>query len=190
MHEGPHPADPFALGAAFLAEAMGDRFGCQDEVRQLLAALYQIETPQLPNEPIDVVLAPIDELLDWIEETPALLELVAAILRLAFEVSPRTSAAERLHRAAMWTMMRHDPTEATPQVLELLRRETPATRPQMSSWPSAGFFAPLLVLVYLGGAAARFELTELLMAARDLGYHDLAPVLDWYLDHSHIAPAR
>ncbi|MEZ5409733.1 MAG: hypothetical protein R2761_17020 [Acidimicrobiales bacterium] len=169
---------------------MGDRFDCRPDVRQLLASLHAIDTPQLPNEPIDVVLAPIDQLLDQIEDTPVLIELVAAIVRLAHDVAPRTAPAEGLLRAAMWTMMRHDPVAATPELLELLRRATPATRPHVSSWPSAGFFAPLLVLVYLGGADARRELTDLLVAARELGYHDLAPVLDWYLDHTHTAPAR
>jgi hypothetical protein len=183
-------SDPFGVGALFLAEAMASRFDCQEQVQDLFADLLAIETPRLPNDPIEVVLAPIDNLLDHLEVEPAFLELVAAVLRLGCHSPPRTEQAEQLYRAAMWTMMRHDPAATTPIVLQIMREATPATKPLHPGWPRHEFFSSILVLLYLGGPQARHELMDLLAAARDLGYHDLAPVLDWYLDHSHSAPTR
>jgi hypothetical protein len=90
----------------------------------------------------------------------------------------------------LWLMMRHDGARTTPEVVRMLREATPGTGPRRSPWPRHEFFATLLVLVYLGGPEVRDELTELLAAAEELGYHDLAPVLAWYLDHPHSAPAR
>lgn len=183
-------SDPFVAGALYLAEAVGERFACSAQVHELFDELLALEIPRLPSEPVEAVLVPIDRLLDQMEPEPALVELTGAVVRLACDIPPRSDQAERLHRSAMWAVMRLDPTSATTEVLELLRRSTPDSRPQAGEWPDACFFSCLLVLVYLGGAAARRELSELLAAARDLGYHDLAPVLDWYLDHSHTAPAR
>ncbi len=190
MDYGIDSSDPFGVGALFLGQSMANKFGCHDQVAQLFANLVLIETTQLPNEPIDSVLTPIDQLLDEIEPEPGLLELVDALLRLGAHTPPRTDQAERLYRTAMWMMMRHDPPGTTPEVLQIMRDSTPGARLGASEWPRHEFFAAVLVLVYLGGSEARQELTDLLRAAQDLGYHDLAPVLEWYLDHPHSAPAR
>lgn len=191
MDLGIESTDPFGAAALFIAQSMAERFDCHAPVQDLLAHLLTLETPQLPNEPIEAVLGPIDHLLDRIEPEPGLVELVEALLLLAVHTPPQAGGrAERLFRSVLWTMMRHAPALAGPQVLQILRDATPGRRPDATVWPSHEFFAAALVLVYLGGADARRELTDLMHAAQDLGYHDLAPVLDWYLDHPHSAPAR
>lgn len=183
-------SDPFGVGALFLGQSMANKFNCHHQVERLFSRLFAIDTPQLPNEPIGSVLIPIDGLLDDIEPEPGLLELVEALLRLGSHTPPRTGQAQRLYRAVLWIMMRHDPVRITPEALQIMRDSTPGARSRATEWPGHEFFAAVLVLVYLGGAEARRELTDLLQAAQDLGYHDLAPVLAWYLDHPHSAPAR
>lgn len=183
-------SDPFGVGALFVSQSMAHRFNCEREVSALLAELLALETPQLPCLDASSVLAPIDELLDRIELEPALVDLVHALLRLGVHTPPRTAVSERLFRAVLWVMMRHDPDGVTPEVLELLRASTPGARYQAPDWPRHEFFSTVVLLVYLGDADARRELGELLAAARDLAYHDLAPVLEWYLDHHHTIPTR
>ncbi len=169
---------------------MAHKFNCELEVDSLLATLVEIETPQLPNEAPDEVLAPIDELLNWIENEPALFELVRALLELGAETPARTDVAQRLYRSILWVMMRHDPVATTPHVLVMLGNATPGARYRSKTWPPHEFFACALVLIYLGGQVARGELRELVAAARDIGYHALVPILEWYLDHNHSVPYR
>lgn len=191
MEFGIDRTDPFGVAALFIAQTMANKFGCRAQVQELLAGLLDIDTPNLPNEPISAVLDPIDHLLDRIEPEPGLMELVEALLVLGTHTPPRSGGqAERLYRAVLWTMMRQDPAGTIPHVVQILHDTTPARGPAATVWPGHEFFAAALVLVYLGGADARRELTDLLHAAQDLGYHDLAPVLDWFLDHPHSVPSR
>ena len=190
MEHGLDQSDAYGAGALFVGQSMAHKFNCQADVDAVLSRLLTIETPQLPSEDSGRVLAPIDALLNWIEDEPALFELVRALFGLGVETPPRTETAERLYRAVVWVMMRHDPEATTDAVLAMLREATPGARFRRTSWPPHEFFACLVVLVYLGDPAARAELTELVEAARELGYHDLAPVLEWYLDHHHTVPAR
>ncbi len=190
MEYGIDSSDPFGVGALFLGTSLANKFGCRTEVDWLFSRLFEIETPQLPNESIDLVLAPIDRLLDEAEPSVWLLELIEALVRLGVHTPPTTPQAQHLFRVSLWITMRHDPHSASPVVLQILRDATPGARSGASQWPPHEFFSAVMVLVYLGGADARRELWELLAAARDLGYHDLAPVLEWYLDHQHSAPAR
>lgn len=178
------------MGALFISQSMAHRFDCDEEVRGLLGELLALEIPLLPDADVVAVLDPIDALLDRIEAAPALLELVGALLRHGANIPPTTAVSERLYRAVLWTMMRHDPERVTPEALAMLRAATPGARFQARDWPRHEFFSTVVVLVYLGGAEARRELDELLQAARDLDYHDLAPVLEWYLDHRHTVPGR
>ncbi len=182
-------SDPFGVGALFLGQSLANRFECHPEVERLFLRLIDIDTPQFPNEPLGEIVTPIDQLLAEIAPVPGMLELVEALFRLGAHTPPRTEQAQRLYRAVLWTVMRHDPAGATPDVLQIMRDATPGARVRAAEWPHHEFFASVLVLVYLGGAEARRELIDLLQAARDLGYHDLAPVLEWYLDHPHSAPA-
>lgn len=190
MDHGLDQSDAYGAGALFLGQSMAHRFNCQPDVDAILARLLAIETPQLPSEDPAQVLAPIDSLLNWIEQEPALFELVRALFALGAETPPRTGEAQRLYRAVVWVMMRQDPAASTGDVLAMLREATPGARFRARSWPPHEFFACLLVLVYLGGGEARRELTELVEAARDLGYHALAPVLEWHLDHHPSVPSR
>jgi hypothetical protein len=190
MDFGIDDSDPFGVGALFLGQSMAHKFDCVEPVHGLFCDLLAIETPHLPSIPVGDAVAPVDELLDRIELEPALVELVHALLRLGAGTPPTTAVPERLYRSVLWTAMRHDPAATTPEVLQILRDATPGARPRSDRWPPHEFFAAVMVLVYLGGEAARTELTELLEAARDLGHHDLAPILEWYLDHRHSAPAR
>lgn len=183
-------SDPFGVGALFLAQSMAHRFDCEDQVRFLLRDLLELVTPRLPNEDSATAMRPIDELLDRVEAEPGSLELIEALLDLGTNTPPRTPVSEQLYRSVMWTAMRNDPAIRTPHLLEIVRAATPGARLQDREWPRHEFFSTVLVLVYLGGQGPRIELTELLEAARDLGYHDLAPVLEWYLDHDHDIPAR
>ena len=190
VEHGLDRSDAYAIGALFVGQSMAHKFNCEAEVDTVLDALVEIETPQLPSEDPGQVLAPVDELLNWIEGEPALFELVRALFELGAETPPRTERAQQLYRAALWTVMRHDPAATTPKVLAMLGEATPGARFQSKTWPSHEFFACVLVLIYLGGEAARGELQELVTAARDLDYHALVPVLEWYLDHSHSVPSR
>ena len=135
-------------------------------------------------------LAPIDAALDWIEPHPGLIELVEALVLLGRDRPPTTTIAQRLYRAVVWIMMRCDPDATTPLVLDVLRESTPGAGCHSGDWPGHEFFSSVLVLLYLGGDEARAEMEELLAAAQDLRYDDLAPVLAWYLDHHHTAPSR
>jgi hypothetical protein len=190
MEFGIDEMDPFGVGALFLGQSMANHFGCEDAVRVLLAELIALDTPQLPTVPVDEAVGPVDDMLDRIEPQPGLVELVEALLFLGVDTPPTTDVSQRLYRAVVWTMMRHDPVRAMPQVLRTLRDSTPGARRHSGDWPPHEFFAAVIVLVYLGGPAARAELEELLAAARELRYDDLAPVLEWYLDHHHAAPSR
>ena len=190
MEHGLDQSDAYGVGALFVSQSMAHKFNCQADVDAVLSRLLTIDTPQLPSEDSGRVLAPVDALLNWIEDEPALFELVRALFGLGAETPPRTETAERLYRAVVWVMMRQDPEATTDAVLAMLREATPGARFRGTSWPPHEFFACLVVLVYLGGPAARTELTELVEAARELGYHDLAPVLEWYLDHHHTVPTR
>jgi hypothetical protein len=183
-------SDPFGVGALFLGQSLANKFECHDQVHRLYSRMLEIDTPRFPNEPIESVLTPIDRLLDEVEPEPGMIELVEALVRLGAHSPPRTAQAQRLYCTALWMTMRYDPVRATPEVLEIMRDATPGARPRPSDWPGHEFFSAVLVLVYLGGPGARRELTDLLQAAQDLGYHDLAPILEWYLDHPHSAPAR
>ena len=190
MEFGIDEMDPFGVGALFLGQSMAHHFGCDDAVRALFAELIALEVPQLPSVPAAEAVGPVDEVLDRIEPQPGLLELVEAVLLLGVDTPPTTAVSQRLFRAVAWTLMRHDPGTATPIVLRVLREATPGSRHHSRTWPRHEFFASLLVLVYLGGNEARSELEELLAVARELRYDDLAPVLEWYLDHHHAAPSR
>ncbi len=190
MDYGIDDSDPFGVGALFLSQSMAHKFDCRDQVETLLRDLLALPVPQLPDTEIQEILAPIDALLDRIEPEPALVELVHALLELGAGTPPRTAVSEQLYRAVMWTMMRHDKKSITPEVLSILRAATPGAPSQAPDWPRQEFFSTVLVLIYLGGPEARQELVELLDAARDLAYHDLAHVLEWYLDHYHRVPAR
>lgn len=189
MKYGIDGSDPFGVGALFLGQSLANRFGCQEAVTRLFQRLLEIETPQFPNELLEDVIAPLDQLLSDIGPVPGMLELVEALFRLATHTPPRTDHAQRLYRAVLWTALRQDPAGVTPQVLQIMRDATPGAQLRAAEWPRHEFFAAVLALVYLGGSVARSELTDLLEAARDLGYHDLAPVLEWYLDHPYSAPA-
>ncbi|MGF1597729.1 MAG: hypothetical protein ACFCVK_12495 [Acidimicrobiales bacterium] len=190
MEYGIDPADPFGVGALFVAQSMGHRFDCQPLVAFVMDALVDLPTPQLPNEPVTEVLRPVDRLLDRFEREPGALELVAALAELATTTPARTEVAERLHRAVLWVAARAELDGWRAQVLQLVRDTTPGARFQDRHWPRHGFFSAVVLLVYLGGPTVRRELTELLAAARDLNYDDLAPVLEWHLDHVHRVPAR
>lgn len=190
MDHGIDETDPFGVGALFVSQAMAHRFDCESDVESLLEDLLALDTPKLPDVAATDVVGPIDRLLDRIEEAPVLLELVHALLKLGAETPPRSEVSQQLYRAVMWTMMRHDPERLTPEVLEILRLATPGARFQATDWPRHEFFSTVLVLIYLGGTEARSEMNELLEAAKDLDYHDLAPVLEWYLDHRHAVPSR
>ncbi len=190
VEHGLDRSDAYAIGALFVGQSMAHKFNCEPEVETVLTALIDIETPQLPSDDPDEVLAPIDELLNWIEHEPALFELVRALLELGTETPPRTDVAQRLYRSVLWTMMRHDPAATTRDVLTMLRDATPGARYRSKTWPPHEFFACVLVLIYLGGPVARDELLELVAAARELGYHALVPILEWYLDHNHSVPSR
>jgi hypothetical protein len=190
VEHGLDRSDAYAIGTLFVGQSMAHKFNCQPEVDDLLGALIEIETPQLPSEDPVEVLAPVDALLNWVEREPALFELVRALFELGAQAPPRTEKAQRLYRAVLWVMMRHDPTATTPEVLAMVGEATPGARFQSKIWPSHEFFACVLVLVYLGGERARAELQELVAAARELDYHALVPVLEWYLDHNHSAPSR
>jgi hypothetical protein len=183
-------SDPFGVGALFLAQSVAHKFTCEPEVRELLSDLLSLEIPLLPDADVVAVVEPIDAVVDRIEHDPVLVELTHALLRLGTHTPARTAVSERLFRSVLWTMLRHDRDGVTPDVLALLRASTPGARFQAPDWPRHEFFSTVVALVYLGGADARAELDELVVAARDLDYHDLAPVLEWYLDHEHIAPAR
>ena len=187
MEHGIDRSDPFGMGALFVSQSMAHRFNCIADVDLLFGALLALEVPQAPNETLDEVLVPIDELLLRIKPNPALIELVRALVELGTTTPPSTPVAERLYRAVLWVMMRHDPHKTTPEVLRALREATPGGLPA-TSWPSHEFFAIVVLLVYMGGPTARRELMELLGAARDLDYLALALVLEWYLDHDHSAP--
>ncbi|MDH3679753.1 MAG: hypothetical protein OEV40_07370 [Acidimicrobiia bacterium] len=184
------PTDPYGAAVLFLSQSLAHKFHCQEQVDQLLDALLQLDPPQLPDARLDDVLVPIDALLDRIEADDPLIELVGALLRLGSHTQPTTARSQRLYRAVLWTALRHDPDRNTARVISMLQGATPGARFQASDWPRHEFFAIVLVLIYLGGPEARRELVELQAAARDLGYHDLAPILAWYLDHRHRVPAR
>ena len=190
MDHGIDESDPFGVGTLFLAQSVAHRFGCEPDVDELLAGLLALEIPLLPDADVVAVVGPIDALLDRIEANPVLVELVHALLRLGTHTPARTAVSERLFRSVLWTMLRHDRDGVTPDVLDLLRASTPGSRFQPSDWPRHEFFSTVVALVYLGGPDARAELDELVAAARELDYHDLTPVLEWYLDHEHIAPSR
>lgn len=190
MDFGIDESDPYGVGALFLAQSLAHKYECEAEVAELLDELLELEIPLLPNADVVAIVAPIDALLDRIEGAPMLIELVHALLRLGIHTPPRTDISERLFRSVLWTMLRNDRDGVTPDVLELLRASTPGARFQAPDWPRHEFFSTVVSLVYLGGPGARAELDELLDAARDLDYHDLAPVLEWYLDHEHAAPNR
>jgi hypothetical protein len=190
MDFGIDESDPFGVGALFLCQSMAHRFNCADLVEELLTDLLAVDTPQLPDVPAEMALAPVDDLLDRLEQEPALIELVGALLRFGVGNPPTTEVSERLYRAVLWIMLRHDRATAMPEVLQILRDGTPGGRIGATQWPGHEFFAAVTLLLYLGDADGRRELHELLEAARDLDHHDLAPVLEWYLDHHHSAPAR
>ncbi len=190
MDHGIDEGDPFGVGALFIAQSLAHRFGCGSEVDDLLVALLELEIPLLPDADVATVVEPIDALLDRVEGDPILVELLQALLRFAIHTPPRTPVSERLFRSVLWTVLRHDRNASTPDVLELLRASTPGSRFQAPDWPRHEFFSTVVALVYLGGPTARAELDELVAAARDLDYHDLAPILEWYLDHEHVAPTR
>ena len=190
MDFGLDNSDPFGLAASFLALSLANEFGNHRQLESLFARLQPLEVPRLPNEPLEPFLLPIDRLLDEIEPEPGLLELISALVRMGSHTPPASESAQRLYRALLWVLMRHDPVGSTPTVLQIMRDATPGARPGAAEWPGHEFFAAVLVLVHLGGVDARAELIELLRAAQDLGYHDLAPVLAWYLDHPNSAPAR
>lgn len=190
VNHGIDDSDPFGVAALFLAQSLAHKFDCAAEVDALVAELVSVDTPSSPSESVSTIVAPIDDLLDRIELQTGLIELLEALLRLGVDSPPRSDVAERLYRAVLWTMMRHDPAGTTPRVLAILHDATPGGRVTASSWPPHEFFAAALLLVYLGGLAARDELVDLVEAARDLGYPALAFVLEWYLDHRHSIPAR
>ena len=190
MKHGIDDRDPFGVAALFLAQSLGHKFNCGAEVDALVAELVEVQTPLSPAESLPDILGPIDELLDRIEPEVGLIDLIEAMLAVGVSTPPTTTVAERLFRAVLWLMMRHDPATTTLQVVAILRDSTPGGRVTASSWPPHEFFAAALVLIYLGGAEARHELVDLVEAARDLDIPDLAFVLEWYLDHHHSAPAR
>ncbi len=174
----------------FMAQSMAHRFDCGPQVSRLLADLLALPTPILPGENTAEVVEPIDRLLDWIEVEPGSLELVEALAELGVETPPKTPTSETLYRSVMWTVMRRDPAVYTPTLLAALSNATPGAGPRSTEWPRHEFFSSVLVLLYLGGAEGRRELVELTDAARDLGYHDLVPVLEFYLDHHHAPQPR
>lgn len=184
------PADPYGAAVLFLSQSLAHKFNCQQRVDDLLDALLELDPPLLPDARLEEVLPPIDALLDRVETDGPLIELVGALLRLGSHTQPTTARTQQLYRAVLWTALRHDPHRNTPRVVALLRRATPGARFQAPDWPRHEFFAIVLVLIYLGGPEARRELVELQAAAGDLGYHDLAPILAWYLDHRHQVPSR
>lgn len=190
MDHGIDDTDPFGVGALFIAQSLAHRFGGAAQVDEFLAALLELEVPLLPDADVATVVEPIDALLNRFEGQELLVELLNALLRFGTHTPPRTAVSERLFRSVLWTVLRHDRDGNTPEVLELLRASTPGSRFQAPDWPRHEFFSTLVALVYLGGPDARAELDELVAAARDLHYHDLAPVLEWYLDHEHVAPTR
>lgn len=190
MKHGIDDSDMYGVAALFLAQSMGHKFDCEESVDRLMGELVALSTPSSPAESVVDVLAPIDDLLDRIEGDTGPLELLEALSQLGANSPPRTEVAQRLYRAVLWTLMRHDPAATTPTVIAIVRDATPGGRVAAGSWPPHEFFAAALLLVYLGGTAARHELSDLLAAARDLDVPDLAYVLDWYLDHQHSIPAR
>ncbi|MEM8924986.1 MAG: hypothetical protein AAGD35_15885 [Actinomycetota bacterium] len=190
MKHGIDDSDMYGVAAMFLAQSLGHKFRCEADVDAFVADLIAIDTPSLPSESIIDVLAPVDDLLDRIESSPGPLEFLEALLQLGANSPPTSPVAERLYRAVLWTLMRHDPEATTPVVLSIVRDATPGGRVRADGWPPHEFFAATLLLVYLGGADARGELNDLLAAARDLDVPDLAYVLDWYLDHRHSVPSR
>ncbi|MFV0258402.1 MAG: hypothetical protein ACK5PP_08155 [Acidimicrobiales bacterium] len=190
MEFGIDEMDPYGVGALFLGQSMARQFHCGPEVRELFRDLTSLETPQLPTVPVAEALGPVDELLDRLEPSGWMIELVDALFRLGVDTQPVTAVSQRLYRAAQWLMMRHTPGTATAIVLQMLRDATPGARATGDAWPGHDFFASVVVLIYLGGNDARAEMEELLDAARDLRSDDLAPVLEWYLDHRHSAPSR
>lgn len=185
MDLGIDDSDPFGVAALFMAQSMAHRFDCEPQVSQLLADLLALPTPILPGENAAEVVEPIDRLLDWIEAEPGSLELVEALAELGVETPPNTPTSEQLYRSVMWTVMRRNPVVHTPTLLMALSNATPGARTKSTAWPRHEFFSAVLVLLYLGGDDGRRELVELTDAARDLGYHDLVPVLEFYLDHHH-----
>jgi len=188
VEHGLDPSDAFGAGVLFVAQSMAHRFNCQVEVDALLDGLIAIETPQLPGRVPHEVLRPIDQLLHDVSAEPALVELVRALLHLGVDTPPRSGSAQRLYRAVLWTMMRHDPAATTPEVLKIMRNSTPGARGRAAVWPPHEFFASALLVVYLGDEHARRELIDLAVAARELGYHALAPILDLFLDHRNAVP--
>lgn len=190
MKHGIDENDMYGVAALFLAQSLGHKFDCEESVDQLMAELVTIETPISPGESIVDVLAPIDGLLDRIEGETGPIELLEALIQLGANSPPRSEVAERLYRSVLWALMRHDPVTTTPLVISIMRDATPGGRIAAQSWPPHEFFATALLLVYLGGAISRHELSDLLAAARDLEVPDLAFVLEWYLDHQHSVPAR
>ncbi len=190
MKFGIDDGDLFGVAGLFLAQSLSHRFDCEPEIDALLGELVSLDTPLSPSEPVAAVLGPIDDLLDRIEPATGPIELLEALLRLGTNSPPRTAVAQRLFRAVMWILMRHDPETTTPLVIAVMRDATPGGRVGASAWPPHEFFASALVLVYLGGVLARHELSDLLAAACDLDVPDLAFVLDWYLDHQYSIPAR
>lgn len=182
MDFGIDTSDPFGVASSFLVQSMANQFTCHDQLLRLLNGMTGLETPLAPGDDSRAVLAQIDNLLALIEPEPGSIELVEALLRLGSEFPPQTPSAQRLFRSVLWVAMRHDPMAATPTVLQIMRDATPGARSPGSAWPGHDFFASVLVLACLGGPGARGELRELLRAAQDLGYHDLAPVIEWFLD--------
>ena len=188
--DGIDDRDPFGAGVKFVCQALGHRLSCQPWVNGVVAELLAVEVPLHPGLEIAEALGPVDRVLDRTDDEPLLLDLLLTIIRLAVDTPPLGERGAGVLRAAMWLAMRHDPDSALPEVIAVLRAATPGARRSAGAWPGPEFFASVTVLVYLGPRLARAELTELLAAARDLGYHDLAPVLEWHLDHSYSVPAR
>jgi len=190
MSHGIEPSDRFGASAIFVAQSMAQKYGPLPEIDRLLEMLVDTETPRGPDVPTDRALLNVDRLIDWVEYFPHLFDLIDSFLDLAVVGPPTHPVSQRLFRSVMWVSMRKSPGRALSKVLEIFRNATPGATFRADQWPPHEFFAALTVLVYLGGDNARWELQELLDAAKELGHHDLAPILDWYLDRPFEAPSR
>jgi len=181
-------SDPYGAGVLFVSQSMAHKFNCHDLVDLLLEMLVETEVPALPNMPLEQAVAPVDHLIRQLDTHPVLFELVNALVEVAAISPPAAPNCQRLLRSAMWLALRVDQATGSASVLKVLESATPGASLRAEEWPRHEFFAAILALTYLGSGDAHGELTALLYAARDLGHHDLAPIVEWYLDYYHHTP--